>query len=971
MTTSRQGRMALSALVLCVFILLQNPSKVLGATSPSPPGDATSTSGWGQEATTTISSGGLISDVTTSQPPPDDVTTIGGGNGVTDDVTDKTTLPTGKIEEESWSPTPIDELLSRKELLGLHSITTWFLGVVQPKIITHLRHLFDFSSDEKTGNNFKENWQEVVKYFIGFAVCAGLGVFLLIFVPLTGAIIGCCRCCNKCGGKVHPRDGQASDCGRCCCGFLLFSLFAIMLSGGILMVVLSTDINAQLNGQQTVFDDVSGSFRTLGDYSGTTLEELRATTLERYTRTSGRVFTQLEGVIPQVQKEINATYHLEQLRSLGESLTEMNTSAHAVQKSASNFTLQKEELSAKLNETRTNATALCTEQVCSNAKDAMNELVLDADFSNVDLKTFIVVVSEAVSQDISGVVSVAVKQYDKIFESANNTLKTETDKAKVKSVEVEDKINSFLKDIENIIQPSIFTNISDSILKFQTDLTKKSYNYMSIPFTALLALAVIVLLILTCYFIGLLFGFAGNRFDPKHPSCCTWKTGACWLVTGLVLTYLFYFILMAVLLVFFLGGGLTYTEVCRHAYDLPNSEARGFFDELVQANIPQGRNFTLSETYLDCANNKSLYVALKLEQNGINLTSIVNIDEINKAIDEVKGVNVNIGKIAFLSDEVKSALDRLGMEMESVAKNVKTWIEQTRNEVLIGNLTKVAELLDAAAINTSDPILSEKANEFRQYRDEVDYLNVLKDSLAGELAQLEKLTSQNVTAIVDGLVQVEIKLNDTGSQMVKEVIGNTTDQVKDDIGGSVVLIQAEVKEDVGRCHPVYSAVSGMINSGCVKALYPINAYWFCLGMVLIFMLPAILCTFKLITLYRKTKPYQAFEENEADLYMSAYQESPDYRAYVGKDQHSDMLLHRVDRPKAPDYVAMADNPVFIDDENRPACNIPRVVLRSGRQVLPVQPAAPDNRYFYAMPSRYDDRPPPRYTRSPMASSTGV
>ncbi|KAK2167163.1 hypothetical protein NP493_1287g01006 [Ridgeia piscesae] len=154
----------------------------------------------------------------------------------------------------------------------------------------------------------------------------------------------------------------------------------------------------------------------------------------------------------------------------------------------------------------------------------------------------------------------------------------------------------------------------------------------------------------------------------------------------------------------------------------------------------------------------------------------------------------------------------------------------------------------------------------------------------------------------------------------------------------------------------------MIDTTCIKVLYPINGVWFCLGFCIFILLPSIILSFKLVTLYRKLDSYDESPYEYADPIYDAYRPS-DYHDFG--DQPREMLIQKLDttRPRSYEPLGPVDNPVYMMDSEvelagPPDSNRPRFFSPG----YPVYAKPAENRAVD--PGR--PSPPPSY-----ASSTGV
>lgn len=913
-----------------------------------------------------IGEGNLAAEVTTK--PSNNVPTVADSTQNEDNLdsidnnprkpTNKTSASPGGVTSDGWSPVPMEELVDRQQLVVLYRMANGFLDMIQPRYISDLKDFLDFQNPGEISEELYKNIPTVLLYFLGFLICIGIGVLLMLCVPFVGSIVCCCRCCGKCGGKVDKRDKKISECSRCCCGFLLFTFLAFVLTGGVIMVALSADIHARLTGDESVFDDISKGINTLADYGNQTLNEMGSATLEKYQVANQQAFSSLEAILPDVTQQLGAEPYLNDLVTFSGSLDEMSATRNNISNLKSKYLNSKSTADQEIRAIKTDALRIIG-SCCPEAKDSITKLATKADFSGINTLRFYQVIEGAIAGGMEREVNEAHVDYTKEINKANDTINSEIIIAKDGSRDIENRIKSFIDDVRDVIQTTDIQNISKTVEQIKVDGTQGNIPYLKIPGWSLLALAILVLILAVCYYFGLAFGTMCKRPRQQKSQCCTWKTGACWLLIGIALTFIFYLFLMLVLIVLFTTGGAVHTEACRHLYNLPDSPIAGMVNRAFQTNF---KNFSVnvSESYRDCALNKPMYTAFKLEENGINLTKIFNAIDISKAMEKVKNIQITVGPFNPFTEEEKNKTVELGEEMDNFIYKFEEWLKMTEVEVLTEPLSEVVRKLKEAAPNTTDSDGLIQQAEKLENLTVIDTMEEQKQELQGAIQELIQLVSRvNLTLTLTGLFERLDVINENGTVITQGIVNRTADDVMVVITDTINDVEEDVRFNVGKCGPLYTSMSSMINSGCVSLLYSLNAYWFCMGMVLIPIIFVVITAFKLVGLYRKTEPHSALEAIDNHLYMSAFQEQ-DHRARSPSKKDQEMLLKPMNRGRS-DYLAMADNPVFQDDELPYA--IPRAVLRTGRPVLPVHPADPDDAYYYAMPRR---SPPPKYS----TSSTG-
>ena len=859
------------------------------------------------------------------------------------------------------NPTPIEDLVMRQPLLGLYQMTTFFLEqMVQPRNLTELSDVFDFSKSKDIPNNLSENWQRVTSYLIGYAICAAVGIVLLVFIPLIGVLVGCFRCCGNCGGKTLPRDPKNANCGRGCCGFLLFFFVSFALAGGIIMIVTCMDLQTKLSSDQSVFDDVANSVNGLSDYTGDTVDEIQTATLGRYHYVSQKVFNKLDSIVITLDKETNASGYLDGLGSFSSSLPVLDTSVHTVNSSADNYEISRLNLDKYITQVKANVSALlesCPSAACMEANISVQALTTDAQFTDIHVEYLMIALSEAIAGGLPANIDKGIASYSNAINTANQTIQAEVNEARTASADVEDEINDYIKRARDNLNSTVLKENADAVLDVKKEGIESHYIY--IPLAVFLALAILLLLVVLALYTGLLYGTTCKRASPGKSSSCTWKSGACCLITGLFLLFLFFSLLMLVLVALFLGGGLAHTEVCRHIRYLPDSPIKAMVNEAVNSFLTDFK-IEVSQSYEDCARNKSIYTAFNLEANGWNISGVVDVSQIVKEIDRIKKVNINLPTVNMITPAVERVLTEMDTKFKKVTPDISTWIGETHKKVTTRDLNEVADQLAGVLTDSSDPVqMQGYIDHLRNLTEVVAEMERTKMSLGTALGTTNDiLQGLNLAAVISGLKAAQDTINTRGNEIISETAIKTADEVSNTLIETVDDIEVDVRDNIGRCYPVYAAVSNIVDAGCVQLLYSLNAYWFALGMSLIFLLPAIICAFKLVGLYRRTLPFEEAHDNS--LYMSAY-DNPDYRSYANKNTDDEVLLNQGNRGLRGS-VTVADNPVYLEDEPPYAIPIPRSVIRFGQQMVPV---SPDDTYFYAMPARrsYPGESPPTYSES--------
>ncbi|XP_041369738.1 prominin-1-A-like [Gigantopelta aegis] len=90
-------------------------------------------------------------------------------------------------------------------------------------------------------------WQNLLKSFLGFAVCLVIGLLFFIIFPLVGLCFCCCRCCGNCGGEMLQREHPKATCRKRAFMCILLVLIAFQGAGVICTYVTNNQLSETLN----------------------------------------------------------------------------------------------------------------------------------------------------------------------------------------------------------------------------------------------------------------------------------------------------------------------------------------------------------------------------------------------------------------------------------------------------------------------------------------------------------------------------------------------------------------------------------------------------------------------------------------------------------------------------------------------------------------------------------------------------
>ena len=540
-----------------------------------------------------------------------------------------------------------------------------------------------------------------------------------------------------------------------------------------------------------------------------------------------------------------------QMQNLSDTLAQVQSDATNLQANVTDLTTELDSLTQNIiSELQIN----CSGSVCEDVIKRVNNTVVDVNYTDIETGYEIIInfLNGAVQADLDGKLSAGYSNFTAIVATVNESVTSEIDLARQAANDVAATIGDELDKVEDDIGSVDFSESADGLREIsEDDMELPAY----ITFWSFVGIASTLALIVLLTYLGLLFGCC-PRAKGEKDYCCTRKMGATCLLAGVGFTFIFYWILLLVLLPLFLAGGLTHTEICRHAVALDESPISGIIDELVDASFAKDTGFSINitEIYTSCKNNEAFYKALDAENTfGFNLTELLDTSEIDQTIDEIKNISVDIGNINILTDDAQNDLDALAKPLAEAATNTLQYLIELEENVTSENLKILAEdLKELAKDQNLTDLVSLTTDLHRLYNESVVIIDEQKSVIHAKLIDSQNLLNTNISGIAQNLVEGQNVTNEEGEDIIKGVINDTATEVEKIIDDGVATIDENVRDNIGKCYPVYNAVATIVDSACVELLYAINGYWFALGWSVFFLLITVILSFKLSTLYRKT-----------------------------------------------------------------------------------------------------------------------
>ena len=138
-------------------------------------------------------------------------------------------------------------------------------------------------------NEFKADWQQWLPVFIGYIVCAAIGILFFLLLPVTGCCCCCCCCCKK------KQTKSPSHNRKMCCSVTLGLLVIVMASTASVVLVLDTVLQSELTVGGTV-STVNKSVATIEDYLDVVVEDVDTKLIDPFKRDHDKFFAELDAI---------------------------------------------------------------------------------------------------------------------------------------------------------------------------------------------------------------------------------------------------------------------------------------------------------------------------------------------------------------------------------------------------------------------------------------------------------------------------------------------------------------------------------------------------------------------------------------------------------------------------------------------------------------------------------------------------
>ncbi|KAL4641783.1 prominin-1-A-like [Arapaima gigas] len=782
-----------------------------------------------------------------------------------------------------YVPTGVYETLAYYEpgAIGiLFRMAQSFLHVVQPnpfprELITKIIRE-NFRASEPDLQKALTLCSQALHYEIGFVVCTVLGALFVLLMPLVGLCFCMCRCCENCGGEMHQRQRKNDNCKRTFLASGLFTTSVFIMVGVLCAYSANQNLTSQLKGVRRLVNSNMRDLQTFANQTPLQIDYLAS----QYFTVKNRVFSDLDNIGLLLGGKIQEQLGKKALPALGRALTmtsAIRDTKQALENVSSSVELLKEgssKLQDSLNQERSSLenTLLdptCSMQqaapVCNSISNSLNQLNINADFSKLpNVSMQLAKVNDVLKTDLGSIVQ-------RGYLSFNHTpaLVEEQTKDVVKGLEshlddIGTKVTSITKKVPLQKVLANFTVFISQIHSIIEDLYPEIDQIDFYRWVFCIALCCTVVLILAFNSLGLLCGICGH---DKHASPttrgCISNTGGNLLMAGVGFTFIFSWVLMAVVATTFVVGGNVEKLVCEPFWTKELFKAR-----LILLFLTQLYNFTTRSAVVDTpylVNTAWQYFIPGFLYNkpDINLTAeslyrygryhstsgftLLYMKDISENFENLK---VDLTTEVLLEDEGKQNLINFS----------QTGIEDIKFQLMSDICLYLLQ-----PQGTLESALRQHVRNLQQiYNQQVVPLE--QDMVRGQLPFSTTLRGTQLLQVTSKVrVLPEIYIHCCGVQHHSSfvILQESQKYMKNIIGyfeRYVDWVTNSLALDVAGCKPLSNFVDTAEIVACSFVVDSVNAFWFGLGWATIFLIPSVIFSVRLAKFYRRMDTEDVYDD---------------------------------------------------------------------------------------------------------------
>uniref|UniRef100_A0A8C7ZGR4 Prominin 1a n=1 Tax=Oryzias sinensis TaxID=183150 RepID=A0A8C7ZGR4_9TELE len=767
--------------------------------------------------------------------------------------------PPGKLDF-GYVPAGVYETLAHYEPgpIGiLFHLVQSFLRAVQPNAFPH--DLIIKLAKDKFGA-IQAEYQKAIYYEIGFLVCAAVGLLFAVLMPVVGLFFCMCRCCDNCGGEMHQRQRKNADCRRGLLGTLLFSTSLVITIGVLCSYAANQNLSSQVKNIRRL---VNSNMRDLHTFANDTPMQIDYL-ISQYATAKKKVIYDLNNIGPllggRIQTELHKEVHpaLDQvlnmagaMRETKEALENVSVSLVVLQEGTGKLSSDLSQVRSSINRTLSDPDCYdeesdaTTVQLCHSIRQSLPQLFFLSMYY-FKLKLFLFSQGFSSLNDTPDMVMEQTRSVvdSNLMDGIGNNISTFS---KVFPVQ------SFLSNYTIFI-----SHAHAKIEDYYPEIDKIDFY----RWIGCIALCCMVVLVLAFNYLGLLCGTLGydKHASPTTRGCIS-NTGGTMLMAGVGFSFIFSWVLMAVVTVLFLAGGNMEKLVCEPFH---NKELFKVVDTPYLIN-PEWKNFipgymyndselelTVESLYSTCKQNRGIYSAMRLDKI-FNMSSFLNTTVFTKdVVDKLEGVKIDLRGIILLEADGKQNL-RDFSEVGLSEINYADYLEEVTSIV--------CHYCPRGPLQTA---LKNHVGTLQQiHKQQVIPMEQTLSTLNQSMRFLERTASDlsnKVIAVLDAVEAAQYLISQNVTLLINQETRKYTSTIIGYFHQYIEWVKTSLAMEVAPCKPFSNILDTAEILSCSFLVDSMNVFWMGLGCSTLFLLPSVILAVKLAKYYRRMDTEDVYDE---------------------------------------------------------------------------------------------------------------
>lgn len=711
-------------------------------------------------------------------------------------------------------------------------------------------------------------FQPVIKYFIGYIIAIVIGLAFAIGVPICGCCFCLCRTLCSCCCRKGKEEGKCAPCKRTAYGVCFFVLSVLLTVGMAFSFLSASFITAQFKATG-ITSNLANSIEKIDVFMENTVDDLWDFKNDSVDLMLSSVAEQLETFPSNAYTDLGentcATKEFTKLQIYTGYLSEAKENFETMENGIQNLNANISILNTTLTEWHGNLTMLLSNckntkndiRICEEVKQKTANFEVTLDLKNIQsVKPSIDAIQTASENSTSGldiITEIKISKSiwsgigEKIHNVSSDPLQDISGHITKFSTEIEGFMNSTTELTDKVntekIQDFLRDDIGPTIERFSP----------LISFVFMLP-CLVPLFIAFFYLLGLLIGVTTGP-PGESSKCCHRGRGACSIMCGVGCTYIFTWLVMLLVMVLLVVGGVFHNVLCKQLVAPSESKDIAKLNNMTKIQLNTSMDFL--EILENCEQNKAVYTAFQLEKvfPGMNLTEMLDLSKygFDKILDDIDKLEVFNGKeVPLMSNNTKSHLTLLGQNFTKV--DFQSYSDGTKQNITSEPVDTILKFIEAKRDELTNSgnkdtmrIICEELTFIKQQQ--ILPIQFEMDDVADATNEAQSFVeSLNITTFIPAMSTAQQNIND------KELQGILKSQTSDLLGELDKLtdqIDTAVRCDIGKCKEWLYAADGVVSTVCVFFLYPLNAYWFCLGWCLAMTIPLLTVGVLLVDQYRK------------------------------------------------------------------------------------------------------------------------